>query len=113
MREAILFFSAHERLIGLIWICLLTASSILFRLRKGFSMKPQGEILYHERFAGGRSDRNWLTRIAGANKCLLVTVTDSELLVRPWFPFNLWFLPEIYDLEHRIPISKISGLRER
>jgi len=113
MREVMLFFYDHGHLIALVWICLVVGFSILFRLRKGLSLKPQGEILYHERFASGRSDRNWLTRIAGASKCLLVTVTDSELLVRPWFPFNLSFLPEIYDLEHRIPISKISGIRER
>ena len=76
-------------------------------------MKPHGTVLFHARFGSGRSSRDWVTRVAGASNCLLVTVTESELLVRPWFPFNLFFLPEIYDLEHRIPKSSISTITER
>jgi hypothetical protein len=90
-------------------------ASIVYRLcrREGLSMKPQGDVIFHERFGSGSSHRNLLTRLGGAQNCLLVTVTDRELLLRPWFPFNLLFLPEIYDLEHRIPIAEISSIRER
>jgi hypothetical protein len=76
-------------------------------------MKPQGDILFHERFGSGSSHRNLMTKLGGAQNCLLVTVTDRELLVRPWFPFNMFFLPEIYDLEHRIQIAQITSIRER
>lgn len=76
-------------------------------------MKPRGEVLFHERFGSGSSHRNLLTKLGGAQNCLLVTVTDCELLIRPWFPFNMLFMPEIYDLEHRIPIAEISSIHER
>lgn len=31
----------------------------------------------------------------------------DRFVVRPFFPFNLFFLPEIYGLEHDIAISRV------
>lgn len=112
------FLSEHHRAltaISAVWVIAWTGASIVYRLlrRKGFSATPQGEVLFHERFGSGNSCRNLLTRMGGAQNCLLITVTDRELLIRPWFPFNTLFLPEIYDLEHRIPIAQIKSVRER
>jgi len=107
-RHALSFISAG-------WMIAVLSASLVYRLlkREGLSMKPQGEVLFHDRFGSGNSHRNFLTKWGGARNCLLVTVTDRELLVRPWFPFNLFFLAELYDLEHRIPIAQIASIHER
>jgi hypothetical protein len=96
------------------WIFLWIAASIVFRRSRGkpiFPTKPQDSIFY-ERTASGHSHRNFLTAIGGARNCLMVAVTPQELIVQPWFPLNLMFLPEIYDLEHRIPRANIRGIKE-
>lgn len=73
--------------------------------------------LFHEGTASGSSGKNWLTRIGGANNCLRVTVTDSEVWIRTFFPFNL--LARSIDLEHRIPresilaVERLSSVRRQ
>lgn len=99
MDRLLIFLSHHHGALAAIsagFAFSLLCASILYRLRKpdGLTMKPRGEILFHERFGSGNSHRNLLTKLGGAQNCLLVTVTDRELLVRPWFPFNMFFMPE-------------------
>ena len=55
--------------------------------------------------ASGNSHKSWWTRLGGARNCLRVAVTDSEVWIRPFFPFSL--LAGDFDLEHRIPRSSI------
>ncbi len=43
----------------------------------------------------------------GAHNCLVVQVTDNELDIHPFVPFNWLFLPEIYGLEYRVPLANI------
>lgn len=42
----------------------------------------------------------------------MVAVADNELIVTPNFPFNLMFLPDIYDLDHRAPFAAIVSVRK-
>jgi hypothetical protein len=37
----------------------------------------------------------------------VVQVTENELDIHPFVPFNWFFLPEIYGLEHKVPLSQI------
>ena len=62
---------------------------------------------FHEGMASGSSHKSWWTRFGGARNCLRVTVTDSEVWIRPFFPFSL--LAGAFDLQHRIPRSSISA----
>jgi hypothetical protein len=85
-----------------------------FRHRKhGISFPPleSVRVQFHESGASGRSLKSPITRFGGASNCLLVTVTDKEVWVRTFFPFNL--LARDFDLEHRIPREAITraGLR--
>jgi hypothetical protein len=36
----------------------------------------------------------------------VVTVADGRLVIRPWFPFNV-FVPESAGLEHDIPVDHV------
>jgi hypothetical protein len=66
------------------------------------------EIIFKENFASGNSLKNVITRFGGARNCLRLVVTRDLLLVTSWFPFSL--ITPFYDLEHSIPINRISAL---
>lgn len=75
-----------------------------------FSYLENSQIKYQEKTASGRSLKNWKTRYGGAENCLRVVVTNSELLIAPIFPFSIF--SDIYDLEHKIDKDKISNIEE-
>jgi len=99
----------------LLWLAFFTGASILWRRRAGKPIFPRNpkNARFAERGCSGRSNRNLLTRIGGASRCLLVAVTDDRLIVSPFFPFNLMFLPEFYGLEHSIPARAIREVEDR
>ena len=89
-------------------------ASVVYRaIRGGHPTIPESEVVFSEKWASGRSKKNMLTKLGGASNCLTVTVGCTALAVRPMFPFNLMFLPEVYDLEHYIPKSKIKRVQPR
>ena len=94
---------------ALAWIVAVTLASIGYRRVAGkpilFFSLDRARFL--ERTASGHSNDNLLRRIGGAANCLVVGIVDDRFVVRPFFPFNLLFLPEIYALEHDIPLSRI------
>ena len=69
------------------------------------------EVVFSERFASGSSHKSWITRLGGANHCLTVIVTKSQLAITTFFPFTAF--AGIYDLEHLIPISDITRVAPR
>lgn len=54
-----------------------------------------------------------LARFGGAENCLWITITDTELWVCPHFPFNLGGLPEKLRLEHRIRGTDIISVEHK
>jgi len=103
--------------IALTWIAGWVAASLIYR-------KMRGKPLFYPRLTGtkfrqsnasGRSHRSWFTKLGGANGCLVVQVTDTELDIHPLPPFNWMFLPEICGLEYRIPLTDVRSavLRKR
>ena len=101
------FFSLW--LIGLLWVLAVATASILVRRSRGkpvlFFSVPNA--VFQERTASGCSNDRWWRRFGGANNCLVVAITRDKLVIRPFFPFNLMFAPEMYGLEHEIPLSSI------
>jgi hypothetical protein len=78
---------------------------------KNYPVIPEQDITFAERWVSGSSEKNLLTKLGGASNCLSVTLSRNALVVRPMFPFNLGFLPEVCDLEHfisRIDIKRIE-----
>ncbi|OGQ95124.1 MAG: hypothetical protein A2521_00230 [Deltaproteobacteria bacterium RIFOXYD12_FULL_57_12] len=100
-------------LLPLLWIAGVIAVSVLYRRSRGkpilFFNVPGAS--YIERAASGNSHRHWYSRIGGARSCLVVAIFEGKLIVRPWFPFNLMFLPEIYHLEHEIPLERVKSVQ--
>jgi len=94
------------------WIILVILASIIYKRRKGKSLPviDSQKVLYRESGASGSSHKNFLTRLGGARGCLVVTTTKNEIDIRTFFPFNLMFIPEIYDLQHRIPVQQIRNI---
>jgi hypothetical protein len=43
----------------------------------------------------------------------VVAVVDRRLIIRPRFPFNLGFLPEIYGLEYDLSVDQITSVQPR
>lgn len=72
---------------------------------------PEFDIKFSEKWVTGFSNKNNLTKLGGASNCLIVELSRNALAVRLMFPFNLGFLPQVYDLEHFIPIDKIKRIQ--
>jgi hypothetical protein len=101
-----------EILLPLLWIGAWIAASIWFRRANGKPIIPQKptDAVFCEDWCSGRSLRNGLTRIGGARNCLLIYVSDGQLVVTPRFPLTLMFLPEIYGLDLRTSIASIASV---
>ena len=99
-------------LFTIVWLLFWIVASVIYRKinNKKIESLPQKKIVYVDKGASGRSLKNWYTRLGGASRCLVITVTDSVIIIRPFFPFNLMFLPEIFDMEHLISISDILNV---
>jgi len=99
----------------LITAFILIVASILYRTINGknYPVIPEQDITFTERWVSGASQKNVLTKLGGASNCLSVTVSRNALVIRPMFPFNLMFFPEVYDLEHVVARSEISRIEPR
>jgi hypothetical protein len=100
--------------IVLIPLFVLATGSVLYRLYKTKPLfKPSfPDRLFIATWSSGRSDRNFLARLAGAKNFLWIIVTKDHLYVSPHFPFNLMFLPEAFGWDHRVPGKTIMELRQ-
>ena len=78
------------------------------RKQRGRFTDEPDKIIYEERTASGRSLKNWRTKLGGAQNCLRLLISESELWVTPIFPFSA--LAETMDLDHRIPLASIQEL---
>jgi hypothetical protein len=86
----------------------LVISFVVRRLRrKPFFAPHPTSFRFAERFASGRSLDNWWTRSTGARSWLFVGVSADNFFTQPQFPFSLGFLPELYRLEHDVPLRSI------
>ena len=98
-------------LFNIAWFSLLIIASVVHRRAKGrpiLSWSVPGARYFH-RFASGHSHKSFFTKLGGASNCLIVAVTNDRLIVRPFFPFTLMFLPEFYALDVDVPLSSVEG----
>lgn len=97
---------------ALAWVAFVVVASVVYRRIKSkpFRIVEPDNPLFMEKWTSGRSLRNVIGRLGGARNCLFVAVTRNELIVRPHFPFNLFFLPEIYGLEIVVPRASVRGV---
>jgi hypothetical protein len=71
-----------------------------------FPPRDSVHVRFHEGTASGSSNKNFFTRLGGANHCLRVTVTDEEIWVRSYFLLDL--IVDV-DLRHRIPRESVTS----
>jgi hypothetical protein len=96
-----------------VWLIGWLLVSLAFRKARGkpiFYRKPKAPI-FRQWNASGNYERNFLTKFGGAHNCLVVQVAENELDIHPFVPFNWLFLPEIYGLEFRIPLTRIKAAK--
>jgi hypothetical protein len=95
-----------------LFIFLWILASVGYRRSQGKEIIPRipNNALFYEGWASGHSNRSFFTRVGGAHNCLSVAIVPDALIIRPRFPFNLMFLPEIYNWEHRIPSINLRSL---
>jgi hypothetical protein len=80
---------------------------------RGRAIRPTLPLvaLFAESGASGHSEANFVTRIGGAGRILLVSVTEHDLVVECVFPFNVFMYENPYDIEHRVPIGQVQGVQ--
>ena len=98
--------------ISALWLLGWVIASVVHRRAHGrpvlFRTVPNADFI--ENTASGHSHRTWYTKLGGASRCLVVAIDRGRLILRPQFPFNLMFLPEIYGLEHELPVDRVSSV---
>jgi hypothetical protein len=101
--------------ISVLWIGGWVWASVVYRRSRGKPIVFTGVegADYVETAASGHSHRTWYTRLGGATRVLVVAVAGGRLIIRPRFPFNLMFLPEVYGLEYEVPVDQITSVQPR
>lgn len=99
--------------VSTLWVLFVIIISAIYRAKKANKLPKllESDLLFSEKGASGFSHKNLLTKFGGARNCLVVQLASRGLLIKPFFPFNLMFLPEIYDLEHFILREHIKFIK--
>lgn len=103
-------------LLPLAWIAGWIIASIVYRRFHGKPVLFFGvrDVTFVERRVSGWAHQPRWRQFGGARNCLVVAIINGRLIVRPSFPFNLMFLPEIYGLEHDVALADVvRATRER
>lgn len=70
---------------------------------------PRADMpVFQESFASGRGCDSFLMRLGGARRCLLITVTEDELWIRPVGP--LVAFARLWGLLHRVPLTHVHQM---
>ncbi len=92
--------------------CQLALSVIVYRRIRHrpifFFSVPEARFV--EALASGYSNDRWWRRFGGVRNCLVVAVTANRLVIRPWFPFTLMFLPEVCGLEFDVALTDVFSV---
>lgn len=107
--------AAWAPFIPIVWIIGWITASVLYRRSAGKPIwaRLPGQARFKERAASGWGDNSLFGRMGGARNCLMVAVTDQEIVVTPFSPFTLLFMPEMFGLEMRAPLSQVRLIERR
>ena len=104
-------------MIGLFWLILglvlMARQSTKARkqVRKTFPEAVPGRLLFHEKYASGRSLKSIRTAFGGSSGTLEVAVTEHELWLRLAYPVCLLFSGAEQDLLHRIRLNDFRSVK--
>jgi hypothetical protein len=72
----------------------------------------RNEVLFCEHYAAAQSLKSVWTRLASTYGCIMVVLSREILTIKPHW-FAKWLISPLgLDLFHKIPITKIRGVRE-
>ncbi|MDP1914450.1 hypothetical protein [Brevundimonas sp.] len=102
-------------LFPIFWIGGRIVMSMLHHLSTGKPVftKPPERSTFFEGWASGWNDSRFLGASTGANNCLMVAVTDRELILNLQLPWYLLVPPWGSELEIRTPLKGIHYLERR
>lgn len=102
-------------LFPIFWIGGWVVMSILHHRSTGKPIftKPPERASFYQGWATGWNDSRFLGAATGANNCLMVAVTDHELILNLQFPWNLLIMPWGSGLETRAPLEGIHYVERR
>lgn len=89
------------------------AVSIAYRMalhKPIFASRQAGDV-FVERWASGRSGSGLIGRLSSARNCLHIRVDAASIRIHPHFPFTLGFVPEVYGMDHLVPLSAVRTAR--
>lgn len=95
-----------------VWVALMLSwlvASVVYRRQAGkpmFAAAPP-DAGFSERWVSARMGTGLVARLGTARHCMHVQVSQRALRIHPHFPFTLAFMPELYDLDHVIPLPQV------
>ena len=90
-----------------VWLVASVACRLYLRKPLWASTSPHAR--FSERWVSARMGSGLVARLGTARNCMHVQVTGTGLAIHPHFPFTLGFMPEIYDLDHVIPLDQVMA----
>lgn len=87
-------------IVAIVAVASLALLSMAYRLskRKPILTPEFRNVHFLESWRSGRATHA-VSVIPGLRNCLLMSITQDELIATPHFPFNLLFVPEILHLD--------------
>ncbi len=65
------------------------------------------DAAFIEHTASGSTVMPSWRRFLTGNGCLVIAVAEGRLVIRPFFPFNMMFTPELLRLEYDVPVKNV------
>lgn len=97
---------------NLLWVFGFLAIGVFRRVQTGSPIFPRrpDHADFYQAMASGRNLRNFISRLGGAHRCLIVMVADRRLRTDLVFPFNLVMFLDIYSLRIDIRLDEITRI---
>lgn len=72
------------------------------------------QVMFREKYAMAQSQKNLWTRLVNTWKCVMVSLSPTDLRVRLHGVFGVLVMPFMPDLDHTVPISAVrSAVKKR
>jgi len=97
---------------NILWVFGFLAFGVLRRIQAGDPIFPRrpARAEFYQSTASGRNLRNFISRIGGARRCLIVMVADRRLRTDLTFPFNLFVFLDLYGLRIDVRLEEITRI---
>lgn len=94
------------------WPTFLVIASLVVRRRRGLPIlrPPLAGSRFVETWRSGGPHPSRFGPFGGAQNCLWVAVADDAIRIAPHFPFNLMFVPTVFDNEVTIPRDAVRSV---